>query len=376
MTSVTLPSLTRVLIQVQHSMSSFHTAPWVVPPHLPGSKTLLCHCSFDHHRFAAALLPRGKQVTVFDTSAKRAPRWYMLTGKPQTFAEMCFPCTPYLWLFLSLPTKGAIVGLLTGITLAFWAGIGSFIYPAPATKTLPLELSTLNCTLANTTSLLTTVAPTAAASRYFPITMGSAQHKHAPWQQPLQEASLSLSCLLRPLLADTWYSLSYLYFSAIGCLGCAIAGLLISFLTGWCFTKTKPYYKRTQLWGWRAAGEPCEQLAKPSLRGAWLLRAHLMLRHPELTPSFLQPYLQLPYLLLSGPTRGEDIPPVLIKPICNLFCFWSDRLKTLLWCGVRHDSQDVSTRAELWQPPATVTAGVTAWLEVRRAKPRLSSSQQ
>uniref|UniRef100_A0A8B9SWC2 Solute carrier family 5 member 12 n=1 Tax=Anas platyrhynchos TaxID=8839 RepID=A0A8B9SWC2_ANAPL len=154
-----------------------------------------------------------------------------------------FPCVNW---------KGAIVGLLTGITLAFWAGIGSFIYPAPATKTLPLELSTLNCTLANTTT-----------------------------------AFLSLSCLLRPLLADTWYSLSYLYFSAIGCLGCAIAGLLISFLT--------------------------------------------------------------------GPTRGEDIPPVLIKPICNLFCFWSDRLKTLLWCGVRHDSQDVSTRAELWQPPATVT---------------------
>uniref|UniRef100_A0A8B9UV55 Solute carrier family 5 member 12 n=1 Tax=Anas zonorhyncha TaxID=75864 RepID=A0A8B9UV55_9AVES len=117
-----------------------------------------------------------------------------------------FPCVNW---------KGAIVGLLTGITLAFWAGIGSFIYPAPATKTLPLELSTLNCTVANTTSLLTTVAPTAAASR--------------------------------PLLADTWYSLSYLYFSAIGCLGCAIAGLLISFLTGWCFTKTKPCYKRTQL---------------------------------------------------------------------------------------------------------------------------------
>uniref|UniRef100_A0A8B9V2K1 Solute carrier family 5 member 12 n=1 Tax=Anas zonorhyncha TaxID=75864 RepID=A0A8B9V2K1_9AVES len=118
-----------------------------------------------------------------------------------------FPCVNW---------KGAIVGLLTGITLAFWAGIGSFIYPAPATKTLPLELSTLNCTVANTTSLLTTVAPTAAASR--------------------------------PLLADTWYSLSYLYFSAIGCLGCAIAGLLISFLTGWCFTKTNShpaFYSRT-----------------------------------------------------------------------------------------------------------------------------------
>lgn len=131
--------------------------------------------------------------------------------------------------------------------MAFWAGIGSFIYPAPPTKTLPLELSTLNCTLANTTSLLTTVAPTAAADRYIPLTIGSAQHEHAPWQQPLQAAFLSLSRFLRPLLADTWYSLSYLYFSAIGCLGCAITGLLISFVTGWCFIKTKPCYTRTQL---------------------------------------------------------------------------------------------------------------------------------
>ncbi|NXI66677.1 SC5AC protein, partial [Anseranas semipalmata] len=157
-----------------------------------------------------------------------------------------FPCVNW---------KGAIGGLLTGITLAFWAGIGSFIYPAPATKTIPLELSTLNCTLANNTGLLATAAPTAAADR--------------------------------PLLADTWYSLSYLYFSAIGCLGCAITGLLISFAT--------------------------------------------------------------------GPTRGEDIPPVLIKPVCNLFCFWSEKLKTLLWCGVRHDSQDMDCEKNL----PTVTANKT-----------------
>ncbi|GAB0189771.1 sodium-coupled monocarboxylate transporter 2 [Grus japonensis] len=85
--------------------------------------------------------------------------------------------------------------------------------------------------------------------------------------------------LCRPLLADTWYSLSYLYFSAIGCLGCAIIGLLISFIT--------------------------------------------------------------------GANKGEDIPPVLIKPVCNLFCFWSERLKAFLWCGVRHDSQEVDFERNL-----------------------------
>uniref|UniRef100_A0A669QQL7 Solute carrier family 5 member 12 n=1 Tax=Phasianus colchicus TaxID=9054 RepID=A0A669QQL7_PHACC len=145
-----------------------------------------------------------------------------------------FPCVNW---------KGAIGGFLTGITLAFWVGIGSFIYPAQPVKTIPLELSTLNCTLANSTALC--FSPSL------------------------------LSHLLRPLLADTWYSLSYLYFSTIGCLGCIISGL-----TGWAI-----------------------------------------------------------------PTADQDIRPVLIKPVCNFFCFWSERLKRLLWCGVRHDSHDVST----WQ---------------------------
>uniref|UniRef100_A0A8B9PDT3 Solute carrier family 5 member 12 n=1 Tax=Apteryx owenii TaxID=8824 RepID=A0A8B9PDT3_APTOW len=148
-----------------------------------------------------------------------------------------FPCVNW---------KGAIGGLLTGITLAFWVAIGSFIYPAPSAKAIPLDLSTVGCTLANSTNALTTTAPTTVPAR--------------------------------PLLADTWYSLSYLYFSAIGCLGCAAAGLLISFAT--------------------------------------------------------------------GPSKGEDIPPILIKPVCNLFCFWSKRLKTLCWCGVQHSSKDVSILRE------------------------------
>lgn len=39
----------------------------------------------------------------------------------------------------------------------------------------------------------------------------------------------------RPAIADTWYSLSYLYYSAVGCLGCIAAGIIISFLTGWLY---------------------------------------------------------------------------------------------------------------------------------------------
>ncbi|NXU49562.1 SC5AC protein, partial [Turnix velox] len=149
-----------------------------------------------------------------------------------------FPCANW---------KGATGGLLVGIALAFWAGTGSFIYPAPSTKSIPLHLSTLNCTMANGTEALATAAPTMTPER--------------------------------PLLADTWYSLSYLYFSAIGCLGCTIAGLLISFIT--------------------------------------------------------------------GPTKVEEIPPVLIKPVCNPFCFWSETLQTSLWCGVRHGSQEVDFEKNL-----------------------------
>uniref|UniRef100_A0A8C8ST99 Solute carrier family 5 member 12 n=1 Tax=Pelusios castaneus TaxID=367368 RepID=A0A8C8ST99_9SAUR len=148
-----------------------------------------------------------------------------------------FPCANW---------KGATGGLLTGIILAFWVAIGAFVYPAPPSKALPLHLSTTNCTLANNTEMITTLAPTLPP--------------------------------IRPQLADTWYSLSYLYYSAVGCLGCIITGLLISFLT--------------------------------------------------------------------GPDKGEDVQPLLIRPVCNVFCFWSKKYKTLCWCGVKHDCTTIHEDSE------------------------------
>uniref|UniRef100_A0A8D2B8I1 Solute carrier family 5 member 12 n=1 Tax=Sciurus vulgaris TaxID=55149 RepID=A0A8D2B8I1_SCIVU len=127
--------------------------------------------------------------------------------------------------------KGALGGLVIGITLSFWVAIGAFVYPAPDSKTWPLPLSTEQC------PNVTTAAPPKLSSR--------------------------------PDIADSWYSLSYLYFSAVGCLGCIAAGVIISFIT--------------------------------------------------------------------GPQRGKDVDPLLIRPVCNLFCFWSKKYKTLCWCGVQHD---------------------------------------
>ncbi|XP_013924673.1 PREDICTED: sodium-coupled monocarboxylate transporter 2 [Thamnophis sirtalis] len=146
-----------------------------------------------------------------------------------------FPCTNW---------KGAFGGLATGITLAFWVAIGAFVYPAPPSKTLPLYLSTAGC---NSTDMVVPIVPTLPPER--------------------------------PYLADSWYSLSYLYYSAVGCLGCIIAGLLISFVT--------------------------------------------------------------------GPNKGKDIKPILIRPICNLFCFWSPKYKTFCWCGVDHNNKELQDELKI-----------------------------
>ncbi|XP_043084040.1 sodium-coupled monocarboxylate transporter 2 isoform X2 [Puntigrus tetrazona] len=94
--------------------------------------------------------------------------------------------------------KGAVGGLMVGIALSFWAGVGAFFYPAHSNNTRPLELNTSGCnfTLAANGSNQTSVT----SDRYW--------------------------------LADSWYSMSYLYYSAVGFIGTVAAGLLITLLTG------------------------------------------------------------------------------------------------------------------------------------------------
>ncbi|XP_074086498.1 sodium-coupled monocarboxylate transporter 2 isoform X2 [Macrotis lagotis] len=137
--------------------------------------------------------------------------------------------------------KGAIGGLLTGIILSFWVAIGGFVFPAPNVKTRPLDLSTEHCVLLNMTEVLPSAAPPEFVDR--------------------------------SALAENWYSISYLYYSAVGCLGCLLAGLLISYMT--------------------------------------------------------------------GPEKGKDVQPQLIRPVGNLFCFWSKKYKKLCWCGVQHDNETI-----------------------------------
>ncbi|XP_062855073.1 sodium-coupled monocarboxylate transporter 2 [Trichomycterus rosablanca] len=143
-------------------------------------------------------------------------------------------------LFPFTNSKGALGGLTLGITLSFWVGIGAFVYPPSDSNTRPLPLSIENCNFPNTTAASVTAVP-------FLSTTASAD---------------------RSALAENWYSMSYLYYSAVGYLGTVIGGLLISLLTG----RSKP----------------------------------------------------------------EEIKPVLIRPVCNLFCFWSEKYKKKCWCGVNH----------------------------------------
>ncbi|XP_043561361.1 sodium-coupled monocarboxylate transporter 2 isoform X2 [Chiloscyllium plagiosum] len=105
-----------------------------------------------------------------------------------------FPCANWI---------GAIGGLAAGVTLSFWPAIGGFMYPAPSSKTLPLYLSTNGCLPLNMSELFSTSLPTIIPKEMY-----------------------------RPPLADSWYSVSYLYYSPLGFLGSLITGLLLSFLSG------------------------------------------------------------------------------------------------------------------------------------------------
>uniref|UniRef100_A0A674D3D8 Solute carrier family 5 member 12 n=1 Tax=Salmo trutta TaxID=8032 RepID=A0A674D3D8_SALTR len=86
-------------------------------------------------------------------------------------------------------SMGAAGGLTLGIALSFWAGVGAFIYPALDINTRPLSLSIEGCLQTNSSDPTTSVPP----SYLDPTALPS-----------------------RSSLADRWYSMSYLYYSAVG----------------------------------------------------------------------------------------------------------------------------------------------------------------
>ncbi|XP_019108807.2 sodium-coupled monocarboxylate transporter 1 [Larimichthys crocea] len=110
-------------------------------------------------------------------------------------------------------SKGALSGLVSGLVVSLWVGIGAQIYPPPPAMIRPLSLATEGCNFTTTESLNWT--STALSTQPTSITTGPVQ-----------------SIDVKPLLADNWYSLSYLYFSPIGTIIAISVGLLVSLFTG------------------------------------------------------------------------------------------------------------------------------------------------
>ncbi|XP_069013082.1 sodium-coupled monocarboxylate transporter 1 [Embiotoca jacksoni] len=108
-------------------------------------------------------------------------------------------------------SKGALSGLVSGLVVSLWVGIGAQIYPPLPELSRPLSLATDGCnfTMTDNFNWTSTSLPT----------------------QPSSTSTASVYIDSKPVLAD-WYSLSYLYFSPIGTIIAVIVGLVVSLFTG------------------------------------------------------------------------------------------------------------------------------------------------
>uniref|UniRef100_A0A671YNE8 Solute carrier family 5 member 8 n=1 Tax=Sparus aurata TaxID=8175 RepID=A0A671YNE8_SPAAU len=104
-------------------------------------------------------------------------------------------------------SKGVLLGLMSGLVVSLWLGIGAQIYPPTPAMTRPLSLTTEGCNFTTTDSFNWTSTV-----------------------QPTQPTSFTTAPVNRT--DDNWYSLSYLYFSPIGTIITISVGLLVSLFTG------------------------------------------------------------------------------------------------------------------------------------------------
>ncbi|XP_019947487.2 solute carrier family 5 member 6a [Paralichthys olivaceus] len=94
---------------------------------------------------------------------------------------------------------GALVGLFTGLAMAFWIGIGSFVMRMSASTSAPFLNTTALPLFDNMTTVMTTLVTTAKP---------------------------------RPTGVKALYSLSYMWYSAHNSTTVVVVGLIVSFLTG------------------------------------------------------------------------------------------------------------------------------------------------
>nr|XP_057910563.1 sodium-coupled monocarboxylate transporter 1 [Doryrhamphus excisus] len=147
-------------------------------------------------------------------------------------------------LFRTANSIGGISGVILSLVLTLWVGIGGQIYPPTTAKTNPLPLSTLGCNSTNQYNTTTAV----------------------PWTSPV-----TLQPEVRPPLADSFYSLSYLYISLVGVLTTVVSGLLVSAITGGCKQKklnSNLFVRKSDLicFRWNRKSQASEKTEKDSVQ--------------------------------------------------------------------------------------------------------------
>uniref|UniRef100_A0A672F731 Solute carrier family 5 member 8 n=1 Tax=Salarias fasciatus TaxID=181472 RepID=A0A672F731_SALFA len=151
-------------------------------------------------------------------------------------------------LFPFANSAGALSGLVSGLAVALWVGVGAQMYPPPPEMTRPLALNTSGCNF--------------TASGNFNWT------SDAP---PTPSG-----------LAD-WYSLSYLYFSVLGAVTAVGVGLLVSRLTGGCGSEVE---SRLTLQKEDTVTFYFFQLLKNRVRASWRPRTAMGLKLDNANPGF------------------------------------------------------------------------------------------
>lgn len=120
-----------------------------------------------------------------------------------------------------------MAGWGAGLLVAFWIGIGSIVTQTSSSSLLP---SSCKPTLSDNTTAAAITATTAIQAAFAHVTQRYQPPLHpSVLLIPLIPSSVLLS---RPSALKRFYSLSYMWYSAVNCFTVIIVGLLVSFLTG------------------------------------------------------------------------------------------------------------------------------------------------
>lgn len=174
-----------------------------------------------------------------------------------------------------------MAGWGAGLLVAFWIGIGSIVTQTPSASLLPSGCRPI---LSDNATAATTIATAIQAA------LSNVTKRYQPPLHPSVLISQILSSLLLspPSALKRFYSLSYMWYSAVNCFTVIAVGLAVSFLTG--------------------------------------MPGRLQ------TPGFFL-YNQFSLKYVQGPMKEEDVMPGTVYPLLgNMLFFLPEDLKKKLCC--------------------------------------------